>query len=204
MKLISLTGGVGMGKTTVAKCCQARGLPVVDTDALAHEAVAPGQPALAEIARVFGPSVLDAEGQLRRSELARLVFADAIARGRLEAILHPRIRERWGEVVVRWRGAGEPAGVVVIPLLFETGAEREFDTIFCVACSAATQEARLAERGWSHEECRQRIQAQWPIERKLDLAHRVIWTEGPRSVTARQVERALDLDGIEWRRGDAD
>ena len=99
------------------------------------------QPSGAEIA---GP-----DGQLRRDELARRVFADPAARRRLEDILHPRIRALWRAQVETWRADGRPLAVVVIPLLFETKAEAELDATICVACSAATQHQRLLARGWS-------------------------------------------------------
>jgi len=129
MKLCGLTGGVGMGKSTAAGFFLALGTRVVDTDKLARELAEPGQPALEEIQREFGPGVLDPDGRLKRAELARVVFADPAARKKLEAILHPRIRERWRGQVAQWRAQDCPVAIVVIPLLFETGAEAEFDRI---------------------------------------------------------------------------
>lgn len=191
MKLLGLTGGVGMGKSACAQLLRWRGAAVVDTDELARELVEPGQPALREIAAAFGHEFLDAEGRLRREELARLVFADADARRRLEAILHPRIQEAWRAQVAGWRAEGKPLGVVVIPLLFETGAEREFDAVICVACSAETQRQRLLARGWSLEQIEQRIAAQMPIEEKMLRANYVVWTEAGMDVHAQQVYRIV-------------
>lgn len=180
-----------MGKSTAAKILSARGIPVVDTDELARQLVAPGEPALAEITAAFPTGIVDATGQLRRDELARLVFADSAARQKLEAILHPRIRERWLAQVAAWRAAGAAAAVVVIPLLFETAAEASFDAVICVACSAATQQARLRARGWTDEEIRRRIAAQWPVEKKMAAAHRVVWTEGIPDTVAAQLSRII-------------
>lgn len=180
-----------MGKSTAAGFLHERGIPVVDTDELARQLVQPGQPALAEITAAFGAEILSAAGELRREELARLVFADAAARKRLEAILHPRIRDRWLAQIVEWRTAGSAAAVVVIPLLFETGAESNFDKIICVACSAATQRERLLARGWTAEQISQRIAAQWPVEKKMALAHHVVWTEGDSTVLAAQLARII-------------
>ncbi|MCX6895640.1 MAG: dephospho-CoA kinase [Verrucomicrobia bacterium] len=191
MKVYGLTGGIGMGKSTAAGFLHERGIPVVDTDELARQLVQPGQPALAEITAAFGAEILSAAGELRREELARLVFADAAARKRLEAILHPRIRDRWLAQIVEWRTAGSAAAVVVIPLLFETGAESNFDKIICVACSAATQRERLLARGWTAEQISQRIAAQWPVEKKMALAHHVVWTEGDSTVLAAQLARII-------------
>lgn len=191
MNLLGLTGGVGMGKSTVANLLRQRGWPVIDTDVLAREVVEPGKPAWDEIWRLFGQAVFGTDGQLRRDELARLVFSDEARRKQLEAILHPRIRECWVAQAETWRAERRPCGVVVIPLLFETNAVASFDTILCVACSAASQWERLLARGWSPGQIQQRLQAQWPIERKIALAHSVVWTEGGPEVQVEQVERIL-------------
>lgn len=178
MKLCGLTGGVGMGKSTAAGFFSQLGARVVDTDELARELVLPGQPALTQIIREFGSNLLAADGRLKRDELARLVFADAGARKKLEAILHPRIRERWQAQVELWRTENVPLAMVVIPLLFETGAEAHFDKIVCVACSPAGQRERLLARGWTAEQIRGRIAAQLPVDQKMARSHFVIWTEG--------------------------
>ena len=191
MKVYGLTGGVGMGKSTSAELLRQRGVAVVDTDLLARELVEPGQAALVEIAREFGPELIGADGRLLRAELARRVFSDETKRRRLEAILHPRIRERWLARTQEWKSAGVTLGVVVIPLLFETQAENAFHSIVCVACSAATQAQRLRERGWRPEECARRMAAQWPPERKMTLADFVVWTEAGLDVHAAQWDRVL-------------
>ena len=191
MKVCGLTGGVGMGKSTAAQFFRARGAQVVDTDELARQLVQPGQPALAEIQAVFGKNIVAPDGQLRRDELAQIVFADAAARKKLEAILHPRIRERWLAQIETWRRENHPLAVVVIPLLFETQAESHFDKIICVACSAATQRERLLARGWTPEQIQQRIAAQWPVEQKIARADFVIWTDGALDMHAQQLERIL-------------
>ena len=191
MKVCGLTGGLGMGKSTAAEFLRARRAQVVDTDELAHQLVQPGQPALAEIRTVFGKNIVAPDGQLRRDELARIVFADAAARKKLETILHPRIQERWLAQIETWRGENRPLAVVVIPLLFETRAESHFDKIICVACSAATQRERLLARGWTPEQIEQRIAAQWPVEQKIARADFVIWTDGALDIHARQLERIL-------------
>jgi dephospho-CoA kinase len=189
MKVCGLTGGVGMGKSTAAEFLRARGAQVVDTDELARQLVQPGQPALAEIQAEFGKKVIAPDGRLRRDELARIVFADAAARKKLETILHPRIRERWLAQIEAWRGENRALAVVVIPLLFETRAESHFDKIICVACSAVTQHERLLARGWTLEQIKQRLAAQWPVEQKISLADFVVWTDGALDAHARQLER---------------
>lgn len=191
MKLFGLTGGVGMGKSASEKLLRERNVPVVDTDAIAREIVEPGQPALVEIQAFFGPDIVSADGRLRRDELARRVFSDSAARRRLETILHPRIREIWKKQVQEWRTQGLAVAVVVIPLLFETSAQGEFDKIICVACRADSQRQRLQARGWTAEQIGQRIGAQWPIEKKMELAHYVVWTEAGLDVHAAQLERIV-------------
>ncbi|HLH55986.1 MAG TPA: dephospho-CoA kinase [Verrucomicrobiae bacterium] len=179
MTLLGLTGGVGMGKSVCARLLESRGIPVVDTDDLARRVVEPGQPALAEVARVFGREILDEEGRLRRNLIGQRVFSDPRARKQLEAILHPRIRELWRARASQWRKEGRPLGAVAIPLLFETGAEQELDMVICLACSARTQFSRLEARGWTAEHIRQRIEAQLPIDQKIARSDRVVWTEMP-------------------------
>ena len=168
-----------MGKSTCAAWLRSLGLPVVDTDDVARQLVEPGSVALAEIRVRFGEDVVDAAGRLRRDVVARRVFGDAVARRDLEAILHPRIRSAWRLQAAGWESAGAAAGVVVIPLLFETGSAPAFDVTVCVACTLASQRERLAQRGWLAEEIERRVAAQWPVSRKVEAAGHVIWTEGP-------------------------
>ena len=191
MKLLGITGGIGMGKSTSAELLRARGVPVVDTDQLAREVVEPGTPALADIAKAFGPEVLDAQGRLRRDEVARRVFADDTLRATLESIVHPRIRERWLAQVDLWRTEPHSTSVVVIPLLYETNAQSHFDAIICVACSPAAQRQRLLARGWTDDQITQRLRAQWPVSKKIDLADFLIWTDGPLDLHAAQLSRIL-------------
>jgi dephospho-CoA kinase len=191
MTLIGLTGGIGMGKSTSASLLKLRGIPNVDTDVLARQVVERRQPALEEIRRVFGENVIAADGELRRGELARLVFGDDAKRRQLEAILHPRIRELWLAQVASWRNQQKPMSVVVIPLLFETDAASQFDNVICVACSIASQRKRLQARGWNDEQIDQRLAAQWPVQKKMDLSDFVVWTEPDPGTHAAQLERIL-------------
>jgi dephospho-CoA kinase len=191
MILIGLTGGIGMGKSATASFLERLGVPVIDTDLLARQIVEPGQPALAEIQQAFGNSVVDSEGRLRRDEVARIVFADDTKRRQLEEILHPRIRQLWLAQVAAWRAEERPMGAVVIPLLFETDAAKEFDVIVCTACSAASQRRRLEARGWNAAQIEQRIAAQWPAQKKMDQSRFVIWTEPPLETHAAQVDRVV-------------
>jgi dephospho-CoA kinase len=191
MKLYGLTGGIGMGKSTAGWLLAERGVSVVDTDAIAHQLAEPGQPALEEIAQRFGRDIIGADGRLRRDELARRVFGDATARKELEAILHPRIRSVWQATTDKWRAEAKAHGVVIIPLLFETAAAAAFDAVICIACSAASQTERLKARGWDERQIQQRIEAQWPATKKMELANYVVWTEGGVDVHAAQLDRIL-------------
>ena len=191
MKVAGLTGGIGMGKSTAARWLQSRNVGVVDTDELARKVVEPGEPAWDEIRREFGDHIISSDGNLKRDELARLVFSDPSARLILERITHPRIRDLWLRQIDTWRTAGRKIAVVVIPLLFETGAESSFDCTVCVACSAATQRKRLLERGWTPEQIQQRLSAQWPIARKIARADFVIWTESGLEIMTAQFDRIL-------------
>lgn len=191
MTLLGLTGGVGMGKSTAAMALRDLGLPVVDTDQLARQLTDPGQPALAEIARQFGGQYLAPDGHLRRDLMAGLVFQNADARQRLEAILHPAIRAAWRAEVEHWRSERVVAGVVVIPLLYEVGAECEVDRVVCVTCSAEAQRERLAARGWTPDQIARRMAAQWPIEKKMHRADYVIWAEGSLATLRAQLERVV-------------
>jgi dephospho-CoA kinase len=190
-RVLGLTGGAGMGKSTAALLLRDRGLRVVDTDDLARQVIEPGQPALSEVVAAFGPEIVGPDGRLRRNELARIVFADASSRRQLEAMLHPRIRTLWRAQVQAWRTEGHPLAVVVIPLLFETKAEAELDATVCVACTPSTQRERLLARGWSPEQIQQRNRAQWPIEQKITRADYLVWTEAGLDVHAAQIDRIL-------------
>jgi dephospho-CoA kinase len=189
MKLYGLTGGVGMGKSTSASLLEKRGVPVIDTDVIAREIVEPGEPALDEIVSTFGRELLDAGGRLCRSALAAIVFSAPERLKQLEAILHPRIRERWMAWAEERRHEGQPAAAVVIPLLFETSAQSHFSAVVCTACSVASQRERLRARGWSEEQIEQRLAAQWPIEKKMAMSNYVVWTEGDLVMHERQIDK---------------
>lgn len=191
MKVCGLTGGVGMGKSIAAEFLRARGARVVDTDELARQLVKPGQSALAEIKSGFGGGIISTAGELKRGELARIIFADPAARKKLEEILHPKIRGLWLAQIEAWRAENCGLAFVVIPLLFETHAESQFNSIICVACSASNQRKRLLKRGWTPVQIRRRIAAQVPVDQKIARADFVVWTDGDLESHALQLERIL-------------
>jgi dephospho-CoA kinase len=169
-----------------------RGISVIDTDAIAREVVEPGQPALAEIVAAFGRQLLDATGRLRRDALAEIVFSSPEKLKHLESIVHPRIRDRWVAQANVWKSENKPVAVVVIPLLFETNAQSHFDSTVCVACSSTTQRERLRARGWSEQQIAQRLDAQWPVEKKIAASNYVVWTEADLPAHERQLEKIFD------------
>ncbi len=187
MRTVGLTGGIACGKSSVAALLRARGVPVLDLDAVAREVVAPGQPALADIAarwpEVVGPAGLD------RKRLAAIVFADPEARRALESFTHPRIwdrMERWLEVQ---RGAGAPVAVVEAALMVETGSWRRYDRLLVVSCAPVTQRARLTRRdGCTEAEAEARIAAQMPLAEKEAVASAVLRNDGDPT----ELPRALD------------
>ena len=190
-RVLGLTGGVGMGKSTAARLLKKVGLPVVDSDDLAREAVQPGTEGLAEIADEFGEGFLKADGSLDRDKMASRVFQDEAARKRLEAIIHPRVRTVWEKQIDQWREQKRPVGVVVIPLLFEVDLQDSFDAVLCVACTANTQRARLRERNWNDAQITARIAAQMDIAQKMDLADHVLWNEGAPELLMDQMKEIL-------------
>ena len=197
MTRLGLTGGIGMGKSTAAELLAKRGAKVSDSDQLARELVEPGQPALAEIAGAFGDDVLQEDGSLDRAKMAALVFNDSTAREKLEGILHPRIREAWQARLDGWAAAGEQLAVAVIPLLFETRAEANFDRTVCVACSPEAQRERLRERGWSDDQISSRLEAQMAVDEKMKRSDPVVWTDGTIEAHAAQWDALLSSWDVE-------
>ena len=188
MKLIGLTGGVGSGKSTVAGILRDLGADIVDADEATHAVYAPGTPGFDAVVREFGPEYVR-DGQIDRARLGRFVFADAEARRRLNAIVHPLVRDWMAE---RTREAAERGAEVVIqdvPLLYENGLEHLFSSVVLVYVPEEVQVERLVEgRGLDEERARAMIAAQTPIDEKRRRAHHVIDNSGSREETRRQVE----------------
>ena len=191
MVRVALTGGIATGKSTVLRRLRAAGLPTIDADVLARQVVAPGAPAYAAVVARFGVEVIDDTGAIDRRALAAVVFADPAARRDLEAIVHPAVYE----AMAAWFAAlpgDTPGAVADIPLLYETGRERDFDVVVVVACTRDEQIRRVMARdGVTSDEAEARIAAQWPIARKVAAADHVIWTTGTLADTERQVDQLL-------------
>jgi dephospho-CoA kinase len=189
MRRIALTGGIATGKSYVRARFDALGLPAIDADGLVHALLRPGTAATSAIARRFGTNVLDPQGGVDRRALGQVVFADASARADLEGILHPLVYRQVGEWMAERRAAGDRAALADIPLLFETGRERDFDVVVVVACDPAEQVRRIMSRdGLSEADARARLAAQWPIGDKVARADHVIRTDGTFEETDRQVD----------------
>ena len=177
---IALTGGIGSGKSTVARLLADHGAMIVDADAIAREVVAPGQPALDEIAAAFGPDVVAPDGTLDRARLASIVFGDDEALARLNAITHPRIAERSAELLAQ---APEDAVVVYdMPLLVETNSQDLCDFVVVVDTDVEKQIARLVDsRGLSESDAWNRINRQASRATRINVADLVIPNDGTRA-----------------------
>ena len=192
MLKVGLTGGIATGKSYVLEQFRRRGVPCLDADTLAHGVTASGTEATTAIAARFGAGVLAADGAVDRARLGPIVFADAAARRDLEAIVHPAVYRAIAAGVRAFEILGrDPFVIVDVPLLYETGAAKDFDRVIVTACLPATQLARLQQRGLSEAEARQRVAAQWPTDEKASRADFVVTTDGTFDETNAQVE-AID------------
>ena len=189
----ALTGGIATGKSYCLAKFASFGVPVLDADKLAREAVVPGSPALAAVSARFGPTVMRADGSLDRAALGRIVFSDRAARADLEAIVHPEVYHRISE----WFASTPPKtrlAIADVPLLFETGHNHDFDRVIVTACSPAEQMRRLITRdGLSEADARARLNAQWPIEEKVARGDYIIRTDGTLADTDVQVKKTYEM-----------
>ena len=184
---VGLTGGIGSGKSSAARILGELGAAIVDTDEIAHDLTRPGGAAIGAIRNAFGDEYLAADGSLARPRMRQLVFADATARSRLEAILHPLIREQVRGRVATARGSYV---VIVVPLLLETGAYRELtDRVLVVDCSEELQVSRTMSRsGLTAPEVRAIMSTQMPREARLAAADDVLHNDGDLAALRRETE----------------
>jgi dephospho-CoA kinase len=189
---VSLTGGIGSGKTTVANAFAALGAAVVDTDAIAHELTAPGQLAVAEIGRLFGRDFVTASGALDRDKMRQRVFSDPSAKRLLESVLHPAIRR---ETELRIESSNVDYVIVVIPLLFETGGNRtKARRVLVVDCDPETQIRRVMSRSrLSRQQVLAIMATQASREERLQGADDVIRNDNGLDAIDAQVRRLHDL-----------
>lgn len=186
MLRVGLTGGIGSGKSEVSKRLAAQGAVIIDADAIAREVVAAGTDGLAEVVEAFGPEILRADGELDRPRLGDIVFADPELRGKLNAIVHPRVGARMAELE---RGAG-PGAIVVhdVPLIAENGLAGGYDLVVVVDVPPRIQVERLVRyRGMTREQAQARMAAQASREQRLAIAGIVIDNSGSLAELDRQV-----------------
>ncbi len=188
---VGLTGGIAAGKSSVAELWRARGAAIIDCDVLARRALEPGTPTYDTTVQEFGCGILNADKTVNRQALGEIVFSDERRRQRLNAIVHPAVGEMWAQELAALPTETEVA-VIVIPLLFEIAVEKEFDFVVAVGCSKASQIARLKAYGLTDAQARSRINAQMPVQQKLDRADYAIWNDGERAVLARQADMIWD------------
>jgi dephospho-CoA kinase len=192
MKRVGLTGGIATGKSVVRAEFERMGVPTLDADVVARDVVAQGTPALTAILGRFGSGVLDADGALDRRKLGAIVFADEAARRDLEQIVHPAVKAAI-DVWLDSMSDKHNVAVAVIPLLYETGRERDFDVVITTACSPDEQLRRVMTRDSLNEvQAKQRISAQLSTEEKVRRADYAIWTDGTYENTKRQVVETLE------------
>ncbi|MFC2948624.1 dephospho-CoA kinase [Virgibacillus sediminis] len=190
---IGLTGSIATGKSTVSKMLKELDIPVIDADIIAREVVEPGEPAYNKIKEAFGSEVFQEDHSLDRQKLGALVFTDDNKRKKLNAIVHPAVRERMLEQKRSYLESGAPCIVLDIPLLFESNLSHMADAIVVVYADEEVQKQRLKERnGFTEEEASQRIAAQMPVKEKADRADYVINNNGSKADTCRQVKRLLE------------
>ena len=188
---IGLTGGIATGKSTVAAILSSRyALPVLDADGYARPLLAPGTAASRAVLDRYGQQVQTPSGALDRRALGRIVFSQPAERRWLEALTHPLVAQAFTRDLARHAQAATV--VLVIPLLFEAGLERLCSEVWLVDLDEASQLERLLARdNLSPHEAQQRIQAQWPMARKRDLADVVLQNHGNQVELAQQVDEAL-------------
>lgn len=185
MLIIGLTGGIGCGKSTVARQFEALGVPVIDTDLIAREVVEPGQPALADIAERFGRQILDASGRLDRAGLRQRVFADPTERRALEAILHPRIR---AEALRRIAALQAPYCILSVPLLIESGWTELVDRVLLIDCPQELQiERAMARDGLPRRQIEAIMASQAERETRLRAADDIVRNDRDLDHLQRQV-----------------
>lgn len=187
---VGLTGGIGSGKSTVARLLAQRGAVIVDADQVAREVVEPGQPALAEIAARFGAQLIRGDGSLDRAGLAAIVFADGAALADLDAIMHPRIAHRVAERFAEAQAQGAQVMVYDMPLLVENGLARQMDLVVVVSAPEAVRVARLAARGMGEADARARMAHQATDAQREAAADIVLDNGGTPEQLEEQVGRA--------------
>lgn len=194
--VVGITGGMGCGKSTVARLLEERGFRRSDSDAVVRDEVLTSPEVVAALRNRFGARLFNAGGAVDRGALAEIVFGDDTERRWLEELTHPRLFANWRATF----GAAAPGErwAVEVPLLFEKSLENWFDFTVCVACAPEQQLARLEQRGLSRSLAGRRISKQLPLARKIELSDLVLWNEGSPEFLVAEVDRLVNvLAGVE-------
>jgi len=187
--LVGLTGGIGSGKSTVARLLERRGAVVIDADQLAREAVVKGSPGYERVVESFGESIVAPDGELDRRALAEIIFSDAERKAALEGIVHPEVARRFGERVEALRNTDRVV-VYVSPLLVELGLAPAFDVVVVVTASPHLRVSRVAsDRDLSPEAVRARMGAQATDEQRMEVADVLVDNDGSLAELEPQVDR---------------
>jgi dephospho-CoA kinase len=201
VRIIGLTGGIGSGKSFVSGLLKELGAEVIDADEVARAALDRGGPAYHDAVAAFGEGILDADGHIDRARLADTVFSDDAARARLNAIVHPRVREEMARALEEARQKDTEVVVMDVPLLYENSLEAGVSEVLVVWTPETIQVERAVARGMREIDVRARIRAQLPIDEKRSRADIVIDNSGDRESTRRQVieawKRLADLPAEE-------
>ena len=186
---VGITGGIGSGKSTVARMLGELGAQVLDADRIVRELLGPGQEGAANVREAFGEAFVGPDGSVDRKALAARVFGDPEARGRLESILHPLVISRRRQRLAEIREQQGRSAVVVseAALIFEAGTRKEFDRVLLVTAPETVRKARLEAAGWDPVEAERRMASQWPDSRKLPLADWVVDNGADEEYTRGQV-----------------
>ncbi|MDK8545635.1 dephospho-CoA kinase [Corynebacterium pseudodiphtheriticum] len=193
MKIIGLTGGIGSGKSTVARSLQKHGFPIVDADLIAREIVEPGQPALAELTKEFGADILNTDGSLDRGLLASRAFENKETTQRLNNITHPRINQRTQELFDEARENGAEAVIYDMPLLIDKGLHKDMDATIVVHAAEHVRLERLTtKRGLDVDDVRRRINAQIDDETRKQHADILLDNNGTEEDLTQQIAQAVD------------
>jgi dephospho-CoA kinase len=195
MLKVGLTGGIASGKSTVAEAFAQLGAKVLDADKVAREVVLPGQPAWRKLQQAFGPEFFLSDGEVNRSKLRKLIFADPEERGKLNAIVHPEVMKEINRRFEQLTTSSQDAVVVVdVPLLLEVGVAHRFDRLIVVYVTENVQIKRLRERdGFSLEGARRALSTQMILNKKVEQADYVIDNSGTRDETQAQVGKVWEV-----------
>lgn len=184
---VGITGGIGTGKSTVCGFLRDLGAEVIDADKVGKQILMPGKPAYFKVIERFGRGILAADGTVDRKAVGRIIFDDSAARGELDALTHPAIKDEIDALFAEHSARGDCIVALEAPLLFEADMDSSVDEVWVVACGREEQLTRVMARGFTREEAEARIAAQMPLQEKVRRADKVVVTDGSKEETRAQV-----------------